>query len=224
MTKYNTPENHAAFCKAMAAAQGEVENVAKTSDNPHFKSTYAGLGAIREASHKILAKHGLWVRTRLITNGGSLAAALTVGHADGYEDEETVFALPVTGNAQAYGSAATYARRYQLSAYFNLATEDEDDDGNRAVANGKRAASGDAGPISPEQVEDLRSAIVEVAADLPRFLLVFNIKRLEEMPAGRYADAMRMLDRKREQAERTREPGEDREPATFVGGRDASEY
>jgi hypothetical protein len=197
MTDYNTPENHAAFCKAMAAAQGEIENVAKTSVNPHFKSKYAGLDAIREATHKILAKHGLWTRTRLITNGGSLAAALTVGHADGYEDEETVFALPVTGNAQAYGSAATYARRYQLSAYFNLASEGEDDDGEAASRgqNG-RAAPGASGPISAAQAEEIKMDIIHSGADLPRFLKTFGIEKVEEMPAARFAEAKHKLELK----------------------------
>jgi hypothetical protein len=53
----------------------------------------------------------------------------------------------------------------------------------------------------------MRQAIVEVAADLPRFLRVYKIERIEEMPAGRFGEAMRMLDLKRQQA--AREPGEE---------------
>jgi hypothetical protein len=102
------------------------------------------------------------------------------------------------GTAQAFGSASTYARRYQTSAYFNLAAEDEDDDGNAATAsaNGSKSAPGVTGPISPAQAEEIKMDIIHSGADLPRFLKTFSISRIEEMPAARFAEAKHKLEQK----------------------------
>jgi len=204
MIDYNTPENHAAFCAAMAKAQGAIQNITKGAVNPHFRSNYADLASIRDGIHEVLAENGLFIMQKLVTVERGLEVHTTVAHAGGYREPENVFFVPVGKmDAQTLGSAATYARRYTQMGLFNLAGEDDDGNAATAAANGRQAAPAPTGPISPDQVEILRSSIVEVAADLARFLKVFGIGRLEEMPAARYQEAIRMLDLKRQQIERT---------------------
>ena len=63
-------------------------------------------------------------------------------------------------------------------AMLGLAAEDDDGNAATASANGKGAAPGVTGPVSTAQAEEIRQAIVETAADLPRFLATFGIALL----------------------------------------------
>lgn len=67
-----------------------------------------------------------------------------LGHAGGHA-EETAMTLPadMTGNknpVQAWGSTASYGKRYVTLTITGIATEDEDDDGAGAI-RGKRKSS-----------------------------------------------------------------------------------
>ena len=66
------------------------------------------------------------------------------------EFETSVFPVIVQKNdAQSYGSAVSYARRYSLSGILNLTIQDSDDDGNSASDNNE--ASGQK-PPKKEQI------------------------------------------------------------------------
>jgi hypothetical protein len=96
-------------------------------------------------------------------------------------------------DAQGYGSAATYARRYALLGVAGVAGE-PDDDGNAAVAtNGK-----DADPaITDKQAADLKALIEEVGADQDKFLKWAKINSLQAMPASSFPLAVKQLEAKR---------------------------
>ncbi len=49
------------FAKAFIKAQAEMVNASKDSTNPHFKSKYADLTAVRDACVPFLNKHGIAV-------------------------------------------------------------------------------------------------------------------------------------------------------------------
>jgi hypothetical protein len=114
---------------ALSKVQGAIENIEMDAENPHFKSRYATLGAIREASRKPLAENGLavWPSTQRREDG--LWLVTTLLHPSG---EWLAAEWPIPGQTpQQMGSALTYARRYTLGALLNLASE-VDDDGNEA--------------------------------------------------------------------------------------------
>jgi len=46
---------------ALCAFQSEMKDVPKTRENPYFKSKYAGLADIVEASKELMSKNGLSV-------------------------------------------------------------------------------------------------------------------------------------------------------------------
>jgi len=192
---------------ALSKAQAAMTNAPKDSLNPHFRSNYADLASVINAIRKPFTDNGLSWSQFVRTQERGVEVETIVFHSSGQFMKETLFVPTPKFDAQGLGSAQTYGRRYALQAMAGLAGEDDDGNAATASANGRGAASGAAEPITAEQVETLRAAIVEVAADLPRFLLVFAIKRLEEMPAGRYPEAIHMLDRKREQS--MREEGSD---------------
>lgn len=122
---------------ALAKAQGEIIGARKTSKNPFFKSDYADLFEVLEATRPILSKHGLSI---VQTNDGveviGSTAFLHVGtmllHTSG-QWIRSFIPLPIESpvNCHKLGSAMTYGRRYGLSAMVGIAQMD--DDGNAAT-------------------------------------------------------------------------------------------
>ena len=131
---------------ALANAEEEMENARRDSENPHFRSQYAGLASVRKASRP-LAKHGLALiqSPRLVSTGdGTWAVEVEtlLLHASGQWIGD-VLAVPIaTPSAQAIGSGITYGRRYALAAFVGIAPAGDDDDGNAAV--GDEPVRGDA--------------------------------------------------------------------------------
>lgn len=142
---------------ALAKAQGLLRHAAKDAKNPHFKSDYATLASICDAIREPLAANGLAV-TQLLSDGaeGDRCYVETVlCHASGQWIGER-FSVPVSkSDAQGFGSAVTYVRRYALAAITGIAPAD--DDGNAAV----HAAP--AAKLSERALADLKSSLNEAA-------------------------------------------------------------
>jgi hypothetical protein len=117
--------------KAMSEAFVEIEGAVKDKMNPYFNSMYADLGNVINAVKPALAKHGLWFIQTVHNQPGFAAVETIILHSSGDSLSCGITSVPVSKNdAQGYGSALTYARRYSLSAAFGVAPED--DDGNEA--------------------------------------------------------------------------------------------
>jgi len=126
-------DNISELAKAKAAAQGEMHNPPFDSKNPHFKSSFASLAAVRNAVIPVFAKHGISVSQELVEAEGKIGCITILTHQSGQWEEFGPFTLPATKpDAQGFGSAATYARRYSLMAVACV-VGDEDDDGNAAA-------------------------------------------------------------------------------------------
>ena len=140
----------------LAKAQSELKKAAKSADNPYFKSKYAGLDEVIEASRNILNKHGIAVTqtveyTPEVTRKGEVSEDKYTTPQQTllvttllYREQSIRSVIPLNyklGDMQSFGSALTYARRYGLASICCLATEDSlDDDGNKAVGKEKVAA------------------------------------------------------------------------------------
>jgi hypothetical protein len=120
------------LAEALAKAQLAMGNAAKDSTNPHFKSRYADLASVREAVLPHLAANGIAVIQRIVSQAKEgVAVSTMLVHSSGEWVKDHCW-LPVTkSDAQGFGSAITYARRYSLAAVAGIAAED--DDGNAAV-------------------------------------------------------------------------------------------
>ena len=120
---------------ALAKAQGMMKGAAKDSTNPHFKSKYADLASVWDACRDALTANGLSIaQLPIASERDEIVLETLLLHSSG-QYLSSVINIPVSkADAQGYGSALTYARRYGLAAMVGVAPED--DDGN-AAANAK---------------------------------------------------------------------------------------
>jgi len=141
---------------ALAAALPMLEGAKKNSANPHFKSKYADLGSVIDAIRPI-AEHGLWFRQVDLEREGGAAVETFYIHKGGEELSAGITFVPADrGNAQGYGSAKTYARRYGLQCAFGLASEDDDGNAAAEAPPKRRTAEGQSkeSEVSPPQSND----------------------------------------------------------------------
>lgn len=117
---------------ALSKAQAKIEGAVKDSNNPFFKSKYADLHSVWQACKEHLAANGLAVLQSPEGNDdGKIMVTTMITHSSGQWISGS-FTIPVSKNdAQAVGSAITYARRYALAAMVGVCPED--DDGNAAT-------------------------------------------------------------------------------------------
>lgn len=126
---------------ALVKAQSELHKVAKSANNPFFKSKYADLATIIDAVKPILNNNGIVFLQLVDTNAdGSTAVETMLLHESGESiSGRTPVVVAKQNDPQALGSAITYAKRYGLQALVGVATKDEDDDGEAAMGRPKAA-------------------------------------------------------------------------------------
>lgn len=122
----------ATLAAALAKAQAALEGAVKDSTNPHFKSRYADLASVVAALKAAFPANGLSYVQTIVTEANSVGVETMLLHASGEWILGEPFYVPVNkADAQGFGSALTYCRRYSLAAMGGVAPED--DDGNAAT-------------------------------------------------------------------------------------------
>lgn len=139
----NQSETINEIAAALAKAQGQFTNPArnrevkvKTKAGDTYTFTYATLDAIMDVVRGPLSANGLALCFSLGNDSLGPVCSTRLIHASGQWIETWTPILVAEGaNAQGWGSALTYARRYGLCALLAI-TADEDDDGNAGCGNG----------------------------------------------------------------------------------------
>ena len=188
-----------AYFAAMSQCQSELPVVTKTQKNSHTNSKYADLAAIETQAMPIIHRHGFAVSFQPdgYNDKGELRILWEISHAEGH-CRNGVGEIPVDGagsqgkvnktGTQAFGSTATYGRRYLLCMLFNISTG-EDDDGNKPKEPVKK--------ITDEQVMELRDLILSVEADEKKLLAYIKLDSLNDIAADRFDDVVAVVNRKR---------------------------
>jgi hypothetical protein len=118
-------EENKNLCKAMAEAFPEIEGAVR--DKAAHKYKYADLSNVIAAIKPALASRGLWFVQNIHNNPGFASVETIIMHSSGESLSCGTLSIPVPReDAQGYGSALTYARRYSLTAAFGVAQEDDD--------------------------------------------------------------------------------------------------
>ena len=188
-SSYSSPETNK-LCEALAKAQGEMEMAKEDSSNPFFKSKYADLSSVVKASRPYLAKNGLSVTQAIIPapQGSYLASRLM--HSSGQWIESKVLIEPAKKDVQSLGSYITYLRRYSYSALVGVVASDEDDDGQRAMADSRKGASKIHGLINKDQLASLSEELNGEEELLDMVLKSAEIAKLSDLQEGRYTKAI----------------------------------
>lgn len=118
--------------KALLNVQRNLLPALKDGTNPFHKSKYATLNSVMESCRNTLIENGvLLTQYPVPVDGENLGLVTKLTHCETGEWQASLAKVPLAKNdAQAFGSAITYCRRYALSAMLGIVTED--DDGNAA--------------------------------------------------------------------------------------------
>lgn len=173
-----------AFVKAQASCNGAK----KSSNNPHFKSKYADLGAVWDACQSALESNKLSVLQGLgeVIDGKMQIETMLLHDSGQWIKSLASIPLP-KADPQGYGSASTYARRYTLAALMGIVQED--DDGNAASKPVKEPEQ----LISDDQRLELMTLIEGTGANIAKFCDFYKIKSLPEMPLAKFNHARAQL-------------------------------
>ena len=131
---------------ALVKAQRAFGPALKTSANPHFRSRYADLATCVEAVISALNDNGIALIQQTFECDSGVIVETVFLHESGEELRSGRLHVPATKqDAQGYGSALTYARRYSLMTACGIAPED--DDGNAASQRKPAAPTVDEGKL-----------------------------------------------------------------------------
>jgi hypothetical protein len=181
------------FNAAMTEAQAAIEPVRADAANAQTKSKYASYPALDRVLRPIYTKHGF--SPSFDTGDGAPDGYVRVlchlfhsaGHTRTYRadiaaDGKGAKGGDVMTKTHAVGAAFTYGQRYLLKLIFNVAV-DGDDDGNSA-----------SGTITEAQVKELQQKIIDLDADLPKFLEFMEVEHLKDIPGRELRRAISALD------------------------------
>lgn len=172
------------LAEALSKAQGQIDDATKTGINPHFRSKYADLAAVRSVIREPLAVNDIAIVQLPRTLNGEVEVETMLVHKSGEYISETL-RLPVgKWDAHGIGSGISYARRYGLLSILSLAAAD--DDGNEAV---ERAAPKAA--ISQVQKGSVLEVEARQAAQKGNDSLSAFWKKLNEEERGWFPNELR---------------------------------
>lgn len=144
-----TSESVAKIAPALLKAQKLMGGAKKSGDNPYFKSKYATLGAVLEASKDLLNENGIVILQPQISNEYGTFVETTLLHESGeYVSSQTKIVFAKEGDPQAQGSAISYARRYGLQSLLSMPAED--DDGEKAMVRQPKFEPAKSSPAKTE--------------------------------------------------------------------------
>ena len=186
---------------ALLQAKRKFGPALKSKINPHFKNKYADLTACLEAVDQACLDNGIVLYQETFADVDGITIETVFMHESGESLRCGKLHVPASKqDAQGYGSALSYARRYSLMTACGIAAED--DDGVAAAAAKKPAT------IDEKQAADINALIKEVGADKVAFLAWVasmsgqDIQKVSQIPAAAMNSAVRALEKKRSESEK----------------------
>ena len=192
------------FFAAFRDVQDEMTKVPKHGINPQTRSRYALAEDVYAMLDPITVRHGFSrsLSTEPSNLDNHMRFILLIRHTGGHHEEHRFDApiddmgmkgAPTKTRLHGMASSYTYCERHMVCKAFAVQIGERDDDGNAAAGLGPSAE-----PITADQAADLETLMQDVRADRARFLAYFGVETLEAVPAGRYREAVSMLNRKRQ--------------------------
>lgn len=186
---------------AMAAAFGEIEAATKAAAGQvgQQKYKYADIGKVIEAIKPALINHQLFFTQHPQPSEGGVTIETMLHHAGGESMSLGSLFVPADrNNAQGFGSALTYARRYALVTAFGVPTEDDD---GSAASKGREGQS-QGGKVSPSALIDdaqwaeIVALMQATNANAEAFCQAYGVPSVKELRAYQFEDAKDALNKK----------------------------
>ena len=172
---------------AMSKAQAEMGAAIKGASNPFFKSKYADLGSVIQAIKPHFAAHGLSYVQFPVSGENAVGVTTRLMHSSGEWLEQDYYIPLGKMDAQAAGSAITYARRYALQAIAGIPAED--DDGNAATQSAPKV-------IAKSQAKVITDLISKTGSDMGKFCQAFKCESVDQLSVDQFARAKELLESK----------------------------
>lgn len=182
---------NAAVAKFQAACP-PVHKVRRMGEGGGLAYDYADFSDVMRVCKPHLDACGLSVS---FTSDSSSATGLTVTCriSHGPHHENHTFTIPVpamrVNDAQRFGSALSYAKRYCFCAALNVICSDDPDDDAASLCQ----------TITADDAKELESLLVTSNSDIPKFLKLFAVERLADLPASQLGQARTAIQRKMQQ-------------------------
>lgn len=185
------------IASALVKAQKGFGAALKTSSNPHFKSRYADLAACVEAVIDSLNDNGIALIQQTHECDNGVIVETTFIHESGEVFSAGKLHVPASKHdAQGYGSALTYARRYSLMAAAGIAPED--DDGNAATARpSPPPVQRKADPkVGADELKTITELANKTNTDLSAIAKAYGIPSINDLPLSKTAEVVARLQKK----------------------------
>jgi hypothetical protein len=193
-----------AFDNAVADAKAEIPVIRKnravdfTTSKGRTNYRFEDLAEIARTVDPILGKFGLSYRFRVTSNVNEpVTVTCILSQREGHFEETTLSAgRDDSGNKnaiQGIGSTVTYLQRYTLKAALGLAVAHDDDGRTSEQSAEPETYTPPAGSITQDQVDFIRDALAEKGASVAAFLQWAGKKRIEDIPAGKYAASVNAI-------------------------------
>jgi len=170
---------------ALAKAQGEMQAAVRNNKNPFYNSKYAPLEEVVKCSREALSKNGLCVIQRIVQTDteGKTSLYTCLAHSSGQWMESVMPLRPdlpdstsetarkeksSNNNIQKLGSYISYCRRYTYASMVGVVTDDEDDDGEKAMGRFPQVKKG-----------NVMSRPQPPKASPPKLISAADLKKLE---------------------------------------------
>lgn len=193
----------ASIASAYVAAFAEIEGVTKDALGQvgQQKYKYADLGSVIAAIKPSLINHGLAFTQPCQPSEDGVTVRTVLHHVSGESlDLGSLFVPANKKDAQGFGSALTYARRYALVSAFGVPTED--DDGKAATASVDRQHAA-AASISEGQFKELQSLMDRSGTTAETICKGYGIPAVAMLPATKYPKLKERLETTAKEIERT---------------------
>ena len=152
------------IAKAILKAQKEIGNAIKDSKNPFFKSKYADLNSVREASIPVLNGAGISVLQPTVYIDGNSFVRTTLLHESGESvTSDTQIVCAKANDPQALGSAISYARRYGLQSLLCIGAVDDDAEASMGRTQSSAVSTTKVNTISSQAIQSTASKIEAIA-------------------------------------------------------------
>jgi len=190
--KEHFSKNIGQLALALSKAQGEFSAAIKDKKNPFFKSNFADLSSVIEASRDALVRNEIAVMQ--FPSGNEMRTYLTtkIVHSSGEWLESTIACVPQKQDIQSIGGTLTYLRRYSLASILGITQEDDDGNGNSYITN--------------EQLQTIETLINGYEGIRAR--MIAKYKLLKKIPLLDYGNTIKVINRHIADAEKEKKEKE----------------